>query len=318
MKMGWDYAQRINALSVFGMNVMFSLTASRSLPIIPVPFFCCTSHPTLLRSRFPIYCKTAGSEAIDLAAAPILSEVALAVTSNDPSPTSSAILGGGVGGGSTASPLQNITQSLDSTLFSSPSHSKLPSNAIIGDNDPHQDGPLSNDSYTGSMPLSERLRQASSSPSAGVGTGIRTSTLSDGTGQEGEFSPQPPSLSLSPSATASPISSTPGSPVQSLNYPHTSSLIGTGNTNTLNTTTALSGVNLGHGSLSDGGAPVMGLEVGDNTTNSALSSPPGSAMSGGGSISLSGNKEPVKRRLSMIRYVSPFFIISQTLAFKAK
>lgn len=240
---------------------------------------------------------TAGSEAIDLAAAPVLSEVALAVTSNEPSPelTSStgniALLGGG--GGGTTSPFQhnNITQSLDSTLFSS-SSPQLPSNAIISDGqDPTA---IASTTSPYSIPLSERLRSSSNTASGGGAANISDGTAMTTT-NTGDFSP-PPSLSLSPSATGSPISSAgPGSPVQALHYPSNAS-----NANMTNTNVFGSSAPFGH-SLSDGGVPVQGLEVGDGNGLAGLPSPPGSAMSG---ISLSGTgKDGSKRRLSMIRYV---------------
>lgn len=116
-------------------------------------------------------------------------------------------------------------------------------------------------------------------------------------------------MSLSPSnATGSPVSSTPGSPIQSLYQ--SSSLVSAATSGGNNNKSTPSG---GVGSLfahqiSDGGAPVSGLDMGDGPAAGygnvgSMPSPPGSAMSG---VSLSGGQnDQSKRRLSMIRYVLP-------------
>lgn len=273
---------------------------------------------------------TAGSEAIDLAAAPVLSEVALAVTSNDlssiaPSPPSSNILAGlggigniggsGSGASGTASPLL-AHQSLDSTILSS--SPQLPSNAVLFNNEGQQITSSSSASSsavgygtTNTVPLSEQLRRSSggansalASISGSAGERIAARPTSD----EFTISP-PPSLSLSPSAsTNSPISSTPGSPIQSLHPAHhLASGAGVGIASVGGTGTpigASGGAQFGHALNSmeelDPEAPLEGVETG-------LTSPPGSssAMSG---ISLSGSKDS-KRRLSMIRCVYTFYSI---------
>lgn len=225
---------------------------------------------------------TAGSEAIDLAAAPVLSEVALAVTSND---ASSPVAGH-----------SNIVaaQSLDSTVLSSPN---LPANAFHAHNDVYHSDDLAVGSGgataiggfalpTSAMSLSERLRRtsgaahssggafSSSSSAGGGGSGARPTS--------GDFSP-PPSLSMSASATGSPISSTPGSPVQLMHGNH------------FGAASSTSGVPFSHT------VPEHVLEPNSPILSAAaeglLPSPPGSAASG---VSVPGGKD-VKRRLSMIR-----------------
>lgn len=243
---------------------------------------------------------TAGSEAIDLAAAPVLSEVALAVTSDDVSALSSAqapssgVLSGGATPG-TASPM--LTQSLVSTILSS--SPKLPANAVLFNNDAQEPYGAS-----GVVPLSEQLRRSSGAGSAGHASSGVGGIAGSGRPTSEEFSSPPPSLSLSPSAsTTSPISSTPGSPVQAL-HPGSASGSGIGQH-------APAGAQFGYGLTSmeqlETGVPMEGVHAaGADGGALAMQSPPGSSSMSG--VSLSGNKDS-KRRLSMIRWVSSLLSI---------
>ncbi|KAK9896202.1 hypothetical protein P389DRAFT_189847 [Cystobasidium minutum MCA 4210] len=234
-----------------------------------------------------------GSEAIDLAAAPVLSEVALAVTSDDVSALSSAqapssgVLSGGATPG-TASPM--LTQSLVSTILSS--SPKLPANAVLFNNDAQEPYGAS-----GVVPLSEQLRRSSGAGSAGHASSGVGGIAGSGRPTSEEFSSPPPSLSLSPSAsTTSPISSTPGSPVQAL-HPGSASGSGIGQH-------APAGAQFGYGLTSmeqlETGVPMEGVHAaGADGGALAMQSPPGSSSMSG--VSLSGNKDS-KRRLSMISY----------------
>lgn len=159
---------------------------------------------------------------------------------------------------------------------------KLPSNAVLFNND----AAIGADDRQAIQPLSERLRR-SSGAAAAAATAAAIAPASQANANvrpiSDEFSP-PPSLSLSPSATASPISSAPGSPIHHIGA--SSGQFGH----------AVVGVDSSTGGIAAGGP--AGLDVNDGSM-SGFSSPPGSAMSG---VSISGNKDS-KRRLSMIRCV---------------
>lgn len=158
-----------------------------------------------------------GSEAIDLAAAPVLSEVATAVHDDVPIDTSAAIAVGhslslshslGIAGSGThapagAAPPASIASALE-TAFA-PSRSQ-PS------------------SVSSPSPLASSTPAAATNPgSAGLFTpermGRSASSTSGMAVPQSDLSP-PPSLSLSPSAAGSPVCSTPGSPVTSMHGVH--------------------------------------------------------------------------------------------------
>jgi hypothetical protein len=239
--------------------------------------------------RFVCICPTAGSEAIDLAAAPVLSEVALAVASNDPVPTSGGAPSGNSG-------INNIN-SLDSALFAaaaSSTQSQAQSPYFSGGNAVLMSDRQSSD---------EGGKSSTATQSFGPGNGRPLSG-------ESEFSP-PPSLSLSPSATGSPISSGPVSPVQLLSghQPHqhqhnSSGGSQAGISHMSNSTSSGQGLTSGQYDGGEGDSALLtghgfdGATAGSNSgLASGMNSPLGSALGG---ISLSGSKDS-KRRLSMIR-----------------